>query len=108
MPASAPFRWRLRTLLIAVAALALILGLAAILRTRRERLAALSHQHSVEANRLENLLEGDVADREALLRQVHWHDSVAHRFRRASERPWTSFVADPGRGYCDCPMCRRP
>lgn len=99
------WKWRLRALLGAVAMLAILLGLAVELRRRSERLGRLERRHRMEASRLEMaLVDSSITHGQAVavVREVHWHDGMSWRFRRAASRPWfpvPAFVS------CDCENC---
>src|SRR4051812_17043976 len=83
-------RMRLRTLMIAIAVLALILGVDAWLRQRGRRFDAIALNFAGEAYRVEKLwakstLPGEIDE---LVETVHWNDSVYHEYYKAARRPW--------------------
>lgn len=99
-------RMRLKTAMIAIAALAFVLWMGLGLRRRAWRFEALAHQHGREANRLENLWMETVptppGEPDTLMEQVHWHDSVANEYRVAAARPWMPFEPEPRQVACEC------
>jgi hypothetical protein len=101
-------RMRLRTLMLVVLAIALMLGLGIGLRRRSSRFDRLSFAQSREASRLENQLMKvpEPADVDQILRRVHWHDTVAARYRQLAGRPWLLSEPDPATVACECSTCR--
>jgi hypothetical protein len=94
--------------MIAVLALALLMGLGLGLRRRASRFDRLSLAQSGKANGLENKLVGatDGAEVDLILRKVHWHDSVAARYRQIASSPWILGEPDPSTIACECSACR--
>jgi hypothetical protein len=85
-------------MMVAVAVVALLMGLAVGLRQRAERFRRLSFLQSVDANRWENLLLArslDDALASAILDQVHWHDAAAANYDRVARAPWLLLEALP-------------
>jgi hypothetical protein len=86
-------RFTVRRMMVAVATVALLLGVGIGHRRRAEHLKRVGFLHSVEANRWEMLLVGrnngmDHALAEAILDRVHWHDARAASFERAAGSLW--------------------
>src|SRR3954463_5796760 len=91
-------RFTVRRMMMAVAGVAILLGLAVGLRRRAERFKRLSFLQSVDANRWENLLLDrslDDALTSAILRQVHWHDLMAAEYDRVARSPWLLLELPP-------------
>jgi hypothetical protein len=102
---------RLRSLMVAIAVLAVLLGLSIGLRRRAERLTRLSRSYSGAAGQLELRLASpdlDEAIAQAILDRVHWYDAVAHRFERAAAHPWLPDEPDPTKVFCECGHHRKP
>jgi hypothetical protein len=85
---------RLRTAMLAVAVLAILLGIGIQLRRRAQRLDDLARQYGRKAQRLEEVWLNWVRfnksgpEVDALMEQVHWHDAVAKQYWIAAARPW--------------------
>jgi hypothetical protein len=93
-----PPRFRLRSLLIAVAILATLLGVGVKLRRDAAQYDRLSRRHSGEAGAWELRLAGRVvgpSQARAILGRAHWHDAMAEKYRRAAARPWLPVAPDP-------------
>jgi hypothetical protein len=91
--------------MVAVAILAVILGVGIGLRRRVQRLDGLALRYGREANRLENVLEGsNLSRREAdlIIERLHWRDAVAVQYRLAAARPWLPFDPSPQQVTCQC------
>ena len=97
---------RLRTVMIAIAVIAVLLGIGMGFSRRSQRLYSLSLRYGREANRLD--LEWVKAaplapgQPDLLMEKVHWHDSVAYAYFSASSRPWVPFDPEPKRITCSC------
>jgi hypothetical protein len=85
-------RFRLRALMIAVAAVALLLGLWAGIERRRADFRRIARYHSFR-----NL--GLLVDSRSLtpleLRQDEWHHALYLKYQRAARYPWLSVEPDP-------------
>ncbi len=94
--------------MIAVLAFALMMGLGLGLRHRASRFDRLSLAQSGKANGLENKLTvaTDGAEVDKILRKVHWHDSVAAKYRQLASRPWLLAEPDPATVACECSACQ--
>jgi hypothetical protein len=98
-----PPRFRVRTLMVAVAAIAVGLGSLFWLSKRRDEFLKLAAQHSSEAGRLEWELvakEQGWGDRGSDARArafdaIHWNGRMAAKYTHAANRPWLSVPLDP-------------
>jgi hypothetical protein len=91
-------RFTVRRMMMAMAVVAILMGLAVGLRRRAERFKRLSFLQSVDANRWENLLLDrslDDALASAILEQVHWHDAMAAKYDRVAQAPWRLLEPPP-------------
>lgn len=110
-------RFRLRTVMMLVVAIAVVLGLRVGIKRRRERFDRLTLHHSDETSRLylrsmgrsmDKMEDDSVLDldrRNELCCQAHWHDKVAELYRQAALRPWIPFEPDPNSVSCECSLC---
>jgi hypothetical protein len=91
-------RFRIRTLMIAVAAVAVFVAFGVTLHRRSTRFRQLADFHVRAASRIEEELAvqsvGQV-NAAATLDVVHWHDSLYFKYTRAANRPWLPVAADP-------------
>jgi hypothetical protein len=79
-------------MMIAVAVVAVLMGIVAALERRARHFRRLSFLQSVEANRWEMLLGDEPMDESlasAILQTVSWHDDMAARYARTARTPWT-------------------
>lgn len=99
---------RLNTLLIVVLVIALMLGVGIGLKRWAWRFDRLSLAESGKAGGQESgLLNAPTpSEVERILRETHWHDAIASKYRRLAERPWLLSEPDPATIACECYACR--
>lgn len=88
---------RLNTLLIVVLVIALMLGVGIGLKRWAWRFDRLSLAESGKAGGQESGLLNAPTPSEVkrILRETHWHDAIASKYRRHVERPWLLSEPDP-------------
>jgi hypothetical protein len=103
-PPPHPLRFRVRSLMVAVAVIAVALGSLFWLSKRHDRFVRLAAQHSSAASRLEYQLvaeeqgwgnQGRYKRPQRILDLVRWHDRMSAKYARAAFRPWLSAPLDP-------------
>jgi hypothetical protein len=105
---------RLRMATVALAVLAIVLGVGVGLRRRAWRLHARALVYGREASRLERMWNSAGAmrpdDLGLLMEQVHWDDAVADEYRLAAAHPWLPFDPESNRimSKCGFHMARKP
>jgi hypothetical protein len=99
-------RIRLKTLMIAILAIALLLGAGMALKRRSSRYYQLHLEHILEARRLSGEFRPDKAGIARLLRRAHWHNHVGWSYRNLADIPWRFDVIDPASVACRCRHCR--
>lgn len=100
--------------MVAIAVLAIVLGVVVGLQRRAWRFHALALKYGREANRLEDMWKSAGSMRRddlgLLMERVHWNDAVADEYRFAAAHPWLPFDPEPNRIMCKCGfhMARKP
>ena len=99
-------RLRLKTLMIAIAVFAILLGTGVGLRRRMLRLQAGALEYGRAANRLEtawlNSNPQPSGQDDDLMDRAHWSDAVAKAYRFAAARPWLPLEPRPEKIRCEC------
>ncbi len=96
-------RMKLKSVMIAIAVLAVLMGTWIGLDRRSRRLQALALDYGRKANRAENALESaSPSALDSLLDQIHRDDAIANAYRTAASRPWLPVDPDPNRIACRC------
>ena len=86
-------RFKLRTLMLGVAPVAVALWVGLLVR-RGATYQAISTQHALEAASLETCV--GYADPEGIVRKrVHYHARLRDKYLQASRRPWLNLDEDP-------------
>jgi hypothetical protein len=100
-------RIRLKTLMIAILAVALLLGVGMALKRRSSRNYRLYVEQTLEARRLADQMSQapDKAAIARLLRRAHWHNWVGAEYHKIASSPWQTFEPDPTSVACDCSHC---
>jgi hypothetical protein len=90
-------RFRLRTLMLAVALAAILMAVVGVLAARHDHFRSMALSHGRQARRLEKLAANAAGkDREkAILRRFVWHADLHDKYARAAKRPWLPVVPDP-------------
>jgi hypothetical protein len=103
---------RLRSLLGAIAVLAVLFGVTLEVKRRSKRFWGLTLRHQVQATvssaqHQKSRLDPRVSQEQtmALLRLAHWHSAMSRRFDRAAHVPW---LPVPDLVPCKCQACAVP
>ena len=97
------FRLTVRRLMVAVAIVAVVIGIVTELDRRRERYTRLARQHSVVRDELHKFLvvvppSGSLeffGDRRAIAELVGYHGRLKAKYEEAARHPWLPVEPDP-------------
>ena len=98
---------RLKTLMIAVLAVALLLGAGMALKRRSSRNYRRYLDQTLEVRRLTDQMH-EAPDKAAiarLLRRAHWHNWVGCEYLKIASIPWRLSEPDPASVACYCSHC---
>ena len=104
-------RFRLRTAMLIVAALAVLLGSVLGLRRRANRLWVRGIEYATEAEAIEEHWLASPppgGEHDELMERIHRLDAIASSYLAASRRPWVPGEPDPQRISCRCSAHQPP